>query len=49
MLATRGAASRGLAKLKESGVLHWRRAVPVVTEGGGFILRQARAEPQTIR
>jgi hypothetical protein len=41
MLATRGAASRGLAKLKESGVLHWlRRAVPVVTEGGGFILRQ---------
>jgi hypothetical protein len=26
-----GAASRGLAKLKESGVLHWRRAVPVVT------------------
>jgi hypothetical protein len=33
--------ARGLAKLKESGVLDWlRRAVPVVTEGGGFILRQ---------
>jgi hypothetical protein len=32
---------RGLAKLKEAGVLHWlRRAVPAVTETGGFLLRQ---------
>jgi hypothetical protein len=34
--------ARGLAKLKESGLLAWlRRAVPVVMEGGGFILKQA--------
>jgi hypothetical protein len=31
---------RGLAKLKESGVLDWlRRAVPMVTEGGGVRYR----------
>jgi hypothetical protein len=35
--------ARGLAKLKESGVLHWlRRAVPAVTEGGGYLERLPR-------